>query len=422
MARTIDHIEESDVNIHDVQDRLTEAAATPGRKPSFMERLSTADRQALRARARQQRIAATTIICQEGSPGDSLYVVQAGKVAVLKEVSDGRSILLGYRGPGEVLGEMSLLGQQPRSASVIAVEDTDLLTISAADFPTLIDNYPGINWAILNVLNDRLHAADTARTAVVQTGRNLERRVRRLTTEAERQADLARARQEALELIAHDLRTPLTVIDGCLQILRSTLPPATLASSGDVLDLAVYSTKRLSSLLQTLLEAARQDELGVSLNLQSVNLVDLVKSAEESLQPTAASSGISLGLEIAPDFPRPVGDVEKLERVVLNLLENALGYTPDGGSVVVVGKARSEEIEISVIDTGPGIPPEYRETVFERFVRVPGVTGRQKGFGLGLYYCRQVIKAHHGRIWMEPGPGGIGSRFVLVLPVEGQQP
>jgi CRP-like cAMP-binding protein len=204
-------------------------------KLSFMDRLSEADRQVLVARGQRRFFPAGTLICQEGDAGDALYVVEQGEVAVLKEMSDGRSTLLGYRGRGESLGEMSLVGQQPRFASVVAEEDTELLCIPAAEFPALM-SYPGISWAILNVLNDRLHNADLARTSILQAEQRLARRVRRLATEAERQTQLARVREEALELIAHDLRTPLTVIDGWLKVphLPSSIswdwPPAVWGS------------------------------------------------------------------------------------------------------------------------------------------------------------------------------------------------
>jgi NtrC-family two-component system sensor histidine kinase KinB len=78
---------------------------------------------------------------------------------------------------------------------------------------------------------------------------------------------------------------------------------------------------------------------------------------------------------------------------------------------------QKNSIEISVTDTGPGIPEEYREHIFERFSRVPGTQGRSKGFGLGLWFCRQVVEAHGGRIWAEPGHGNKGARFVFTLPV-----
>jgi signal transduction histidine kinase len=85
---------------------------------------------------------------------------------------------------------------------------------------------------------------------------------------------------------------------------------------------------------------------------------------------------------------------------------------------MVAAAERGGQVEVSVTDNGPGVPPQHREHVFERFGRVPGLEGRRQGFGLGLYFCRQVVQGHGGRIWVEPGPGDVGSRFVLTLPLE----
>jgi signal transduction histidine kinase len=399
-------------------DPAPEAGTFSGKRPPFMERLSEADRQALAAQCSRQPYASGTVICQEGDPGELVYIIDSGEVAVLKEMNDGRSTLLGYRGRGEILGENCLVSQQPRFASIVATEDSELLCLPAPDFSALMSQHPTINWAVLNVLNDRLHAADTARTAKTLTEENLQRRVKRLTNEAEHQADLARLRQEAIELIAHDLQTPLTVIDGCLQMLQTAEPGAALTSSADILELAITSSRRLSSLIHDLLETAHQEEAGLTLVRQPVDLAELIGSAVSNLQTLATSSEIELAWRVAPGLPRPLGDAEKLERVVLNLLENALSYTPSGGQVTIAAGARRQEIEVSVTDTGPGVPPEYRKTIFERFARVPGVRGRRKGFGLGLYFCRQIVQAHGGQIRVEPGPHQAGSRFVFTLPLE----
>jgi len=99
---------------------------------------------------------------------------------------------------------------------------------------------------------------------------------------------------------------------------------------------------------------------------------------------------------------------------MVNLLDNALSYTPAGGSVVIAAVRGENEVEVSVTDTGVGVPPEHREHIFERFARVPGDQGRRRGFGLGLYLCRQVVQAHGGRIWVEPG--NVGSSLVFTLP------
>jgi signal transduction histidine kinase len=105
--------------------------------------------------------------------------------------------------------------------------------------------------------------------------------------------------------------------------------------------------------------------------------------------------------------------------VLGNLVDNAISYTPAGGRVVVSATAKGTGAEVSVTDTGSGIPVEYREHIFDRFSQVPGAQGRRRGFGLGLYFCRQVVQAHGGQIWMESGPHDIGSRFFFTLPQNG---
>jgi signal transduction histidine kinase len=393
------------------------ATGTLQATPSFMDRLSEGDRHALRSRARQESYAAGAVICREGAPGDAVYVVQSGQVAVLKETSDGRFTLLANRGPGEILGEMSLVGKQPRSASLVAVERTQVLRIEAADFPRLMNSHPGVSWAVLNALNDRLHAADEARTTIVQEEKDLARRLRRLTNETERLVELARVRQETLELIAHDLRTPVAVIQGCLQMLHAQLPQDALRSTGQVLHLAERSSRRLMSLLDELLAAARQEDPSLSLPRQPVDLARLVRSTLDSVRAMAGQARISLTHSLPPDLPQPLGDTNQLERALINLLDNALTYTPDGGRVVVSAVTGEDEVRVSVTDNGPGVPAEHREQIFERFTRVRGVQGRRRGFGLGLHFCRQVVRAHGGRIWVEPGPGDVGSRFVFTLPL-----
>jgi signal transduction histidine kinase len=419
MVEVANSLERSGRRERQTVEALTKGTASAAaRTVSFMDRLGEADCRALKTRAREEWYAAGAVICNEGDPGDALYVIEGGQVAVLKESADGRLTLLALRGPGEILGEMSLVGQQPRSASLVAVENTYLLRIEAADFPVLMDRHPGISWAVLNVLNDRLQAADIARTAIVREGQNLAQRLQRVTTETERLVELARVRQETIELVVHDLRTPMAVIEGCLQMLRVSLPQEALDSAEEILALAERSTGRLLSLLGKLLTAARQEDPGLSMARQPVNLARLLRSAVDSVRSMAEGFEIELTVELPSGLPRPLGDTAQLERVLSNLLDNALSFTPAGGSIVVAASQTGAEIEVSVTDTGAGIPPQHREHVFERFAQVPGSKGRRRGFGLGLYSCRQMVQAHGGRIWVEPGPGDVGSRFAFTLPLE----
>jgi signal transduction histidine kinase len=397
---------------------IARAMDPPGQTSPFLDRLSEAERQALAAKANKRQYAAGAVVCREGDPGDVLYVIESGRVAVVKEARDSRPALLGYRGPGESLGEMSLVSQQPRFASLVAVEDTSLLCLDAATLPALMGEHPGIGWAILNVLNDRLRASDVARTTILQEEQDLTRQLKRLVDEAERLAGLSRTRQETIELIVHDLQTPLTVIDGSLELLRGMLPEEVLAKTGRVLDLIENSSGRLRSLVEELLAAARQEASAVTPSRLPVDLDRLLRGIVERSLDTARQSDIALRLEAPSGLPRPLGDAAQLERVVSNLLDNALSYTPEGGRIVVAVEQKADVVEVGVTDSGPGVPPEHRDHIFERFTRVPGIQGRRPGFGLGLYFCRQAVQAHGGRIWVEPGPGGVGSRFAFTLPIQ----
>jgi signal transduction histidine kinase len=406
--------------------RLPSQEALPGGEPEhhplpagvpFLERLAEEERVALLASAQLEQCPTNTVVCREGDAADALYVIQVGRVAVLKEVGEGRSVHLGYLGPGEILGEMSLVAQQPRSASIVTVMDTALLRIAAADFPRLAAHYPGINRALLSVLSDRLQQANAARTSVVQEERGLAQRLEMVSGEAERLAEMVRVHKETLELVVHDLRTPMTVIDGCLDMIRLSLPGDTLPAVLELLDIAERSTQRLNDLAESLLETARREADVEELGRRPLNIGRLVQSAVECSSTMARGLNLDLQVKVPPDLPQPPGDPMQVQRVLDNLLENAIAYTPSGGRILVAALVVDCAVQVSITDTGPGVPAEYRQAIFERFVRLPGAKARRQGLGLGLYFCRQVIQAHGGQIWVEPGPENLGSRFVFTLPL-----
>lgn len=380
------------------------------------DRLTEVEWQALLQKGRQVQFLEGMVIFQEGDQSDGLYVVLSGRVAVLKQKEDGQSTLLAYRGAGDVLGEMGIMRGKPCSATVIAVEDSELLYIEGQDFSALTLEVPRICQTILCVLAERLHAADVARTTVIQEEQNLAHQLQRWTTEAERLAELARLRQQTVDLIVHDLRSPLAVVKGCLEMLQESMDGTSSMPTQDVLGIARRSTDRLLSMVETLLSAARQEGLGMP-SVQEVDLACLLRRTAEEVSTFAAQAGVRLVVSLG-DLPYVSGDWAQLERVVWNLLDNAVSYSQTGGQIILTAEVSAQEVLIAVTDTGPGVPPEYREHIFERFGRVPGSRGRHHGFGLGLYSCRQAVQAHGGRIWVEPGPNNVGSRFAFTLPVD----
>jgi signal transduction histidine kinase len=145
----------------------------------------------------------------------------------------------------------------------------------------------------------------------------------------------------------------------------------------------------------------------------------ILDAAVDYLLPLAGDSEITLSKIVEPDLPLVLIDEDKINRVIVNLIDNALKFTPRGGRVTVSAERwlngdEGSYVRCIVRDTGPGIPPEYRSRIFERFVQIANRHGRRRGTGIGLNFCQLAIEAHGGRIWVDEAPGG-GSEFSFTL-------
>jgi len=232
-----------------------------------------------------------------------------------------------------------------------------------------------------------------------------------------------RARKEAEELqstflsvISHELQTPIAIIKGYADLLRDEgqqLPPEQVQQK---LAFIVEESDRLSKMVENLLYASRIQAGGLKLNREPVALGPLAQRVVQRLSSLSARH--TLRVEMPDTLPAVLADYERIEEVLVNLVENAIKYSPQGGEVVVSAEVTSDEVIVSVTDQGIGIPPEERERLFERFSRLDSRLVRQmKGTGLGLFICKSIVEAHGGRIWAETAPGG-GSRFRFTLPRE----
>jgi signal transduction histidine kinase len=198
------------------------------------------------------------------------------------------------------------------------------------------------------------------------------------------------------------------------------LPEDVLASCAKIIDPALGSCTDVLKLVDSLLEVARMESDELILDLQPISLLPLITDIVDRLRLLAKQNNITLELDAPAELPSIQGDGNKLERVLDNMLDNALKYTPEGGLITVTVCLVSGQVEVRVTDSGPGIPLEYQRRIFERFTRVPGSEGRRRGLGWGLAFCRSVIEAHGGRIWLESKVGQ-GSTFVLTIPVKSQK-
>jgi NtrC-family two-component system sensor histidine kinase KinB len=230
---------------------------------------------------------------------------------------------------------------------------------------------------------------------------------------------LEQARELITETLVHDLRSPLSAILGGVAILQEDLEEKDKLDevSRQALQVAQRAGGRVMSLVESLLEISRMQAGRIELSPSPVNLYTLAAAILADYLQQANELGILLRNEIPGDLPTIRADPAKLGRVFANLLDNALKFTPSGGQVnISASQQANDALAIRISDTGPGIPEEYRQKIFERFTQVPGRAGRRRGSGLGLTFCRLVMEAHGGSIRAEANPNG-GSVFVLTLPL-----
>jgi signal transduction histidine kinase len=185
--------------------------------------------------------------------------------------------------------------------------------------------------------------------------------------------------------------------------------------SHSLVGIAIRSGQHLSRLVDSLLDLRRLEGGKAVLHKEDVLLSTIVNEAILQVQPTAEGKGIQLLNNLPEWLPVVRVDADMLRRVCINLIDNAVKYTPGSGSVTVTAKVEKNEAYISIADTGPGIPESERTRIFDKFARIQR-TGAPKGLGLGLAFCRLAIEAHGGRIWVDAGATQ-GSVFLFTLPI-----
>jgi signal transduction histidine kinase len=383
---------------------------------SLLQQLASLDRSLLADLFEEERYAPREIIFREGKYGETAYLIWSGQVAVVKGTFDNPT-LLGYRGPGEIVGEMALLEKQPRSASVIALESLRLLKISYESFQNMLISAPPIGLSVMKLLSARLRTSDNILASQAIFEKRMSQRVSELEAEKQELLETQRLRQDTSDLIIHDLRNPLASMFGVISMLEVVLPEDVLQANHDLIEIAKSSYRRLQRLIDSLLDVSKLESGEAPLNLAPTDLQFLIKETARRLSLTLKSSGIDLILDIPHPLPILIADEERIDRVLGNLVDNALKFSPKGGKVILSALVEQEQVKVSVTDNGPGIPRVERERIFERFSQASSTKNRRRGFGLGLTFCRLAIIAHGGDIWVEDGESGAGSRFIFTLPI-----
>lgn len=244
--------------------------------------------------------------------------------------------------------------------------------------------------------------------------------VERLIYEAQREAALKCRLEEIMAQfvsnISHELRTPLTVIKGYVETLLDGAF-ADPEMSKKFLGVIYEETERLNRLIRDLLDLSMMESRRAPMNRTDVDLAQLTLDAVDFLKDYAEKKKIKLVAKVEKKVPSVSGDEDRLEQVFINIIDNAIKYTPDGGTVTVRCAEDEGFVKVSVTDTGHGIPAEDCDRVFERFYRVETDRATSSGGrGLGLAISKHIVEAHGGAIWVESQLGK-GSTFLFTIPM-----
>lgn len=228
--------------------------------------------------------------------------------------------------------------------------------------------------------------------------------------------EVERLKDELVSVVGHELRTPLTSIRGSLGLLEAGVAGELPQEAAEMVAIARQNTERLSRLVDETLDLERLGAGRVDLEVRSVTPAELLRSTAQVVQRVADDAGVTLIWDAPADLELYV-DPDRIVQALVNLIANAIKFSPRGASVRTIVKAHGSQVLISVRDEGRGIPLDQLETIFERFRQVDVSDHREKGgTGLGLPISRAIIEQHAGRIWAESEPGA-GATFRITLPL-----
>ena len=273
----------------------------------------------------------------------------------------------------------------------------------------------------------RLHELTEHLEALVQ------QRTAELEQAYQRLERLDQAKSDFISVVSHELRTPLTIIDGYSQVLKDDALIRQHEQLQGQVDSILVGAKRMLEIINLVVDATRIDQGGINLHPEPISLYEVGTWAMLHFRQATQERQMQVSVDGLAQAPEVRADPDLLRRIFIQLLSNAIKYTPDGGSITLTAQAASgadgqAEVEIVVSDTGIGINPDEQELIFEKFYRVEKAslhtssTTRFKGGGpgLGLSIVRGIVQAHGGRVWVEsPGQDEQtcpGSRFVIRLP------
>ena len=373
--------------------------AFPGITPEEVEELIS--------HSQVQSYPAGTVLCREDEIENTFYTILEGEVEVSKSINKSESRLLQTLTPGDFFGEMGIIHNAPRAATVTAKTDVVVLELDRESFDSVLKRSSSIALAMVHEISSRLRENDEMAIE------DLRLRARELAQAYQKLAEQEVARREFLTNVAHELRTPLMAASGYLQILQQgrVLNQEQLTTA---LDTVSRNVQQIVTLVNDILFLQEMDL--VLPDFQAVVMGELASAVLERYKSQAAARGIHLSLTEDRDLPPVSGDGKSLERALTALVDNAIKFSPKGGDVEIRLKKGDRQVFVTVEDHGIGISPNTRPRIFDRFYHLEKENEDLfSGIGLGLAITRQVIQQHKGTLSVE-SEHGQGSTFTMCLP------
>ncbi|HJS20860.1 MAG TPA: ATP-binding protein [Anaerolineales bacterium] len=346
-----------------------------------------------------------TVLCRENAVEDRFYMILEGEAEVTKSINNSETRLLKTLHPGDFFGEMALIHNAPRAATVTVKTALTTLELDKAAFQRVLHNSTSIALAMVSEISNRLRQNDQMAVDDIRM------RASELADAYQKLAEQELARRDFLSSVAHELRTPLTVANGYLQLLQKGIMSGDQLTAG--IDTVARNVQQIATLVNDIL-FLQEMEL-VLPDFQSVDITEIARAVVDRYAVKAAEKHVKLRISPHSALLPVLGDSKSLERALMALVDNAIKFSPEGGGVEIRLNTNGGNVQVSVTDHGIGIPKENQPRIFDRFYHLDR-SGDElfDGIGLGLAITRQVIEQHHGTldVFSEPGKG---STFTITI-------
>lgn len=348
---------------------------------------------------------ADTVICKENEVEYVFYMILEGDLEVTKVINNSEVRLLTSLTAGDFFGEMALIHNAPRAATVKSKTNVIMLELDKDGFNRVLKRSPSVAMAMVEEISSRLRQNDQMAIE------DLRMRAAELADAYQKLAEQDLVRREFLSNVAHELRTPLMVASGYLHAIEKGM------FSGEQLDATIHTVVRNVDQITTLVnDLLFLQEIELVLpEFQPVDIIEIINNVAAKYEDKVKARQAVLKVKGDRGISKVRGDEQSLERAITGLVDNAIKFSPQKGEVEIRYLEQGEYVKISVEDHGIGIAPEIRPRIFDRFFHVDR-HGDQlfSGLGIGLSITRQVIQQHKGMLDLESEPGK-GSKFTISL-------